>query len=177
MSVSTSPETAAGTSSLPFIAALVAAVGGAATLAGAWFFQLVIGLAPCPLCLEQRLPYYIAVPLALGAAGLAWAGRNAQARVLLALVGTLLAFGAVLAAYHAGVEWKFWAGPATCSGAGPVQGGMGAGSLLSQLDAVRVVRCDEAPWRLLGLSLAGYNVLIAATLSLVAFAGTRPPRA
>lgn len=177
MSVSTSSDAAAGTASPQFVAGLIVAVGGAATLAGAWFFQLVIGLAPCPLCLEQRLPYYVGVPVALGAAGLAWAGKNAQARVFLALAGTLMAFGAVLAAYHAGVEWKFWAGPATCSGAGPVQGGMGAGGLLSQLDAVRVVRCDEAPWRLLGLSLAGYNVLIAATLALVAFAGTRPPRA
>jgi len=177
MSVSTSPETTAGTASPLFITGMIVAIGGAATLAGAWFFQLVIGLAPCPLCLEQRLPYYFGIPVALGAAGLAFAGRSAQARVFLALAGTLMAFGAVLAAYHAGVEWKFWAGPATCSGAGPVQGGMGAGGLLAQLDAVRVVRCDEAPWRLLGLSLAGYNVLIAATLSLVAFAGTRPPRA
>ena len=46
-------------------AALIVALVGAATIAGAWFFQLVIGLKPCPMCLEQRWPYYIGVPLAV----------------------------------------------------------------------------------------------------------------
>jgi disulfide bond formation protein DsbB len=30
------------------------------------------------------------------------------------------------------------------------------------------VRCDEAAWRFLGLSLAGYNVLISLVLALIA---------
>ena len=36
----------------------------ATTLAGAWFFQLVLEILPCPLCLEQRYAYYFAVPFA-----------------------------------------------------------------------------------------------------------------
>ena len=35
-------------------AALAIAIIAAATLAGAWFFQLVLDIRPCPLCLEQR---------------------------------------------------------------------------------------------------------------------------
>src|SRR5437868_13112685 len=46
-------------------AALVIALVGAATIAGAWFLELVVKLKPCPLCLEQRVPYYIGIPLAL----------------------------------------------------------------------------------------------------------------
>jgi len=36
------------------------------------------------------------------------------------------------------------------------------------LHSVNVVRCDQASWRFLGISLAGYNVLI--SLALVAIA-------
>ena len=63
-----------------------------------------------------------------------------------------------LGGYHAGVEWKFWPGPTDCSG--PLVDFGKAGNLLEQLDKVKVVRCDEVQWRFLGLSLAGYNVLI-----------------
>ncbi|WP_371347906.1 disulfide bond formation protein B [Ancylobacter sp. IITR112] len=149
-------------------AALVVAAIGAGTLAGAWYFQLVVGLAPCPLCLEQRIPYYVGVPVALIGAFCAVLGKEGPARVALALAGMLMALGAFLAAYHAGVEWGFWAGPETCSGAGPAIGG---GDLLGQLQSARVVRCDEAPWRLLGLSLAGYNAFIAGALVVVAMWG------
>ncbi|WP_428031773.1 disulfide bond formation protein B [Ancylobacter sp.] len=149
-------------------AALVVAFASAGTLAGAWYFQLVVGLAPCPLCLEQRIPYYVAVPVALIAALCAVLGKAGPARVALALCGMLMALGAFLAVYHAGVEWGFWAGPDTCSGAGPAVGG---GDLLGQLQGARVVRCDEAPWRLLGVSLAGYNAVIASALVVVAMWG------
>jgi disulfide bond formation protein DsbB len=142
---------------------IIAAVG-AATIAGAWFFQYVIGLVPCPLCLEQRVPYYVAIPLALVLGFLARDPRRSKlARFLLLLVAAILAYGAALGVYHAGIEWKWWTGPITCAGAGLPAGG--GGSLLSQMQGTRVVPCDEAQWRFLGLSLAGYNVLIAGALS------------
>ncbi|MCB4771680.1 disulfide bond formation protein B [Ancylobacter sp. Lp-2] len=152
------------------LAPLIIAAGAAATLAGAWFFQLVIGLAPCPLCLEQRLPYYAAVPLGLVVALVARQGHAGLARLGLALLGLLMLVGFGLALYHAGVEWHWWQGPTACSGAAPAAG---SANLLQDLQQARVVRCDEAPWRFLGLSLAGWNVLIAATLTLVAVWGVR----
>ena len=42
------------------------------------------------------------------------------------------------------------------------------GPLLKQLQSIHVVRCDEAAWRFLGLSLAGYNALISAVLAVIA---------
>jgi disulfide bond formation protein DsbB len=148
--------------------ALTYAVIAAAALGGAWYFQLALDLQPCPLCLEQRYAYYAAIPLAALVAVAAW--REAPVSLLLAglAVLALLALGnAGLGTYHAGVEWKFWPGPSDCSG--PVLDLSKAGSLLDQLDKVKVVRCDEVQWRFLGLSLAGYNVLV--SLALAALAG------
>src|SRR4030081_4108146 len=110
-------------------AALAIMAIAAATLAGAWFFQLVLDIRPCPLCLEQRYAYYLAVPL--GALLALAAARDAPRAVLYAglAVLALAALGhAWLGAYHAGVEWGFWRGAAHC--AGPV-GNIGrAGALL-----------------------------------------------
>jgi disulfide bond formation protein DsbB len=152
-------------------AALIVAVAGTATIAGAWFFELVLKLKPCPLCLEQRWPYYIAIPLALVVAAAAWR-RAPRMIVILGLIALalLMLWGAGLGVFHAGVEWKFWAGPAECSG--PADLGP-ASDLLKRLQNTTLVRCDEAAWRFLGLSLAGYNALIAGALALVALRGAR----
>jgi len=147
-------------------AALVVAVVGAATILGAWYFQHGLGLRPCPLCYEQRYPYYFAIPLAvmliLGEA------VGSRRRVLLAGLGViagLMLWNAGLGAYHAGVEWKWWLGPQTCGGVADFSQPI---DLRKQLEQMTIVRCDEAAWRFLGLSLAGYNVLISLALAAVA---------
>ncbi|MEW6641553.1 MAG: disulfide bond formation protein B [Pseudomonadota bacterium] len=154
------------------LAAGAIALIAAATIGGAWFFQLVLGIQPCPLCLEQRYAYYLAIPLALivALAAKGGAGRPLLAGGLAILALAVLA-NAVLGGYHAGVEWGFWPGPTDCSG--PVADLGSAGSLLERLDTVKVVRCDEVQWRFLGLSLAGYNVLISALMAALALWGLR----
>ena len=150
--------------------ALAIALVAAATLAGAWFFQLVLDIRPCPLCLEQRYAYYLAVPLGLVLAFAA--SRGAPRPVVLAGFAVLLLAAlanAWLGGYHAGVEWKFWPGPTDCTG--PVLDLGSAGTLLQQLDTVKVIRCDEVQWRFLGLSLAGYNVLISMLMAVIALWG------
>lgn len=147
--------------------ALAIAVIAAATLAGAWFFQLVLEIMPCPLCLEQRYAYYLAVPL--GALVAVAAARGASRPVLLAglaILGLAALANAGLGGYHAGVEWGFWPGPTDCTG--PMVDFGKAGSLLEQLDKVKVVRCDEVQFRFLGVSLAGYNVLISLLMAAIA---------
>jgi disulfide bond formation protein DsbB len=151
------------------IAASAVFAGSAATILGAWYFQYVLKYAPCPLCLEQRVPYYIVIPLSLL---LAIAAIVREPRVVivvgfLAIVAAMLV-SAGLGTYHAGVEWGFWPGPTACSG--PITNFSGK-ALLNQLSTMRVVRCDEAAWRLLGLSLAGYNALISLALATIAALG------
>jgi disulfide bond formation protein DsbB len=147
-------------------AVAIAAVGAAAIL-GALIFQYGFGLKPCPLCLEQRYAYYFAIPLAVMV--LLGDQVGASRKVLLAALVAIalgMAWNAGLGVYHAGVEWKWWAGPQECSGALEDLGS--AGGLLNKLQSITVVRCDEAAWRFLGLSLAGYNALISLALAAVA---------
>lgn len=144
----------------------------AATLVGAWIFQYGFDILPCPLCLEQRYAYYLIIPLALVLA-LAAPRRRTATLVLIGFVVLAIAAlaNAALGGYHSGVEWGFWLGPQECTGAlNPLSGG---GSLLDALDKVKVIRCDEVQWRFLGLSLAGYNVLISLLLALLALLGIR----
>ena len=149
------------------IAALAVAAIAAATLAGAWYFQLVRDIRPCPLCLEQRYAYYLAVPL--GALVALAAARDVSRAAVLA--GLAILAGAALGnswlgTYHAGVEWGLWKGPTECTG--PIGNFGGTGSLLERLKTVKVIRCDEVQWRFLGLSLAGYNVLISLSMAAIA---------
>jgi disulfide bond formation protein DsbB len=174
---SAAPRDTAATNAIMTAALAVAAVG-ALTIGGALFFQYAVGLAPCPLCYEQRYPYYVAIPLALAVA----AGAKANAprwwlRAGLVLIVPAMLVAAGLGLYHAGVEWKWWAGPTDCAGAGFTGGS--TGGLLQRMQETRVVRCDEAAWRdpVLSLSLAGWNVLISLALAIVALAGFKRSQA
>ena len=147
--------------------ALAILVIAAATLAGAWFLQLVRQILPCPMCLEERYAYYFAVPFAALVA--VAAAKGAPRGVVLAglAILALAALGsAVFGAYHAGVEWGFWKGPTECTG--PLVDFGKAGNLFDQLDQVKVIRCDEVQFRFLGISLAGYNALISLLMAAIA---------
>ncbi len=147
-------------------AAAVLAVGGAATILGALYFQHVLGYRPCPLCLEQRYPYYFGIPLAVFVLlGESVGSRRRVLLAALAVIAGLMLWNAGLAGYLAGVVWMWWPGPDTCGGT-PDLGG--SGDLLKQLQSINITRCDEAAWTFLGLSLAGYNVLISLALAAVA---------
>jgi disulfide bond formation protein DsbB len=147
-------------------AAIAIAAVGAVTILGAWFFQYGLSLKPCPLCLEQRYAYYFAIPLAVMVVlgDRFGASRRVLTAALVAIALGML-WNAGLGVYHSGVEWRWWAGPQECSGA---LEDLGAGGLLNKLQSITVVRCDEAAWRFLGLSLAGYNALISLALAAVA---------
>jgi disulfide bond formation protein DsbB len=87
----------------------------------------------------------------------------------LLLVALIMTAGAILGAYHAGVEWKWWPGPATCAFGGGLSGG------LPNLDTARAISCDEAQWRFLGLSFAGWNVVVSLVVAGLALWGARRP--
>ena len=144
-----------------FVLVLLCVAVALSAIASAWFIQLVLGVLPCPLCLEQRLSYYAGVPVACLLLVLLRDGRR---RVLIKPLLLVLCFcfaaGAGLGLYHAGVEWALWLGPSECTGQlAPM---VGAADLLSQLDKVKVIRCDQVSFRLFGQSLAVWNVLVSA---------------
>ena len=147
-------------------ALLIILLVAAATIAGAFVFEYAVGLQPCPLCLMQRKPYYAGMILAGGA--IAFPLPSPWRRSALTGLAALFLVGAGIGTYHAGVEWAWWPGPSDCSGpsaAAPAD----IGGFLESLGRTRVVSCTEAAWRFLGLSLAGWNVLV--SLGLAVFAG------
>ena len=134
-----------------------------ATILGALAFEHIGGYQPCALCLMQRTPYYVGVPL-VAAASIATLVRAPRALLVLLFGGfaALMLYGAGLAAYHAGVEWNFWEGPAACA---PSVGVESATDMLTQLGTTRPPSCTEAVWRFLGLSFAGWNFLVSTALA------------
>lgn len=154
-------------------AALLIALGALATIGGAWFIEIVLGVKPCPLCLEQRIPYYAGIPVALLSAALADRAPQA-ARALLALTALIFLIASGMGTYHAGVEFGWWKGPADCTGTVPTAASMG--DFLKSLDTVRVIRCDEVAMRIFGLSLAAWNAVIAGAITAYAAFATLTQR-
>jgi disulfide bond formation protein DsbB len=151
------------------LTAALLAIGMAGVVGSALLFEHVGGYIPCKLCLEQRLPYYISVPVML-AAVLASNFRlpGVITRGLILVGALLMTWGLWMGVYHSGVEWGWWAGPTDC---GAVAGAPAGGSLLDSLNTVIPPSCDDAALRILGLSLAGWNAIASLVLAAIGFRG------
>jgi disulfide bond formation protein DsbB len=148
---------------------LLAALVSAAMLATAHGFETFGGYAPCLLCLRQREVYWAA--MTVGLLGFAAAAvRPTFGRVASILLIGLFGAGTLVAAFHTGVEWKWWPGPTSC--AGPRGGDIAATAIADLLAGakMRPPSCDVAAWRLFGVSMAGYNALVSAVLTAVSAA-------
>ena len=153
----------------------IAAVASLAMLGAAHAFETFGGYAPCGLCLKQREVYWAALTVAV-VGFVAVRLKRFPADVLALLLAAIFAAGMAVAAYHAGVEWKWWPGPTSCSGG---SGGLAVTGDLSALlegKRVRPPACDEAAWRMLGISMAGYNAVTSLALAAVGAAVARGGR-
>ncbi|GLQ08527.1 disulfide bond formation protein DsbB [Devosia yakushimensis] len=140
------------------ITAGIAFVLGLAAIAGAWGSQLIGGLVPCELCLEQRLAYYWGLPILLLVL-LTWNRLPLTVwYIAMAIVTAIFLWGTFMGGFHAGVEWGFWPGPTACTGVGDPMDF----NALSNMNDAHVIGCDVVQFRFLGISLAGYNALISA---------------
>lgn len=144
---------------------LLATLGSVGLLGGAFAFQHIGGLFPCQLCLWQRWPHAAAIligviALATGWRGLAWAGALAA----LATAG--------IGGFHVGVEQGWWEGLATCT-AGSISGISTADLLNPAAPISAPVRCDAIAWEMLGISMAGWNMILSLVLAGIWVAGAR----
>ena len=135
---------------------LAVAAGSAGLLLGAYLSQHVGGLAPCPLCLIQRYPHFAV--LGLGLAAVVLGGRARVA--LLGLCGLALLVTAGYGVYHAGVEQGWFA-----SGCAAPMAGGSIEDIKAQIMAAPLTRCDEVPWSLIGVSLAGWNAIASVVMA------------
>jgi len=137
--------------------AFLAGMGSAAMLAGALFFQYVMGLAPCELCVEQRWPHLAAVVIGL----LVLVLPRAWVMILGAIA---VATSGGLGIYHTGVERGWWQGPTTCSGGTDIST-MSPEELLDHILAAPVVRCTDVAWEMFTLSMASWNAIMSFALA------------
>lgn len=153
-----------------------ALIASAAMLAIAHAFETFGHLAPCELCLKQRTVYWVAGGVALaGVIAMRWPPARRWCELFSWALALIFLTGAGIAAYHAGVEWKFWPGPQTCTGTGAVD-------LKSLQDLLNnrlghIVRCDEPAWVFLGLSMAGWNAVASLFLAALSVAAALRERA
>ena len=146
--------------------ALVAAFASAAMLGVAHAFERFGGYEPCQLCLRQREVYWLALPAAL--VGFVLLLRRTDLnRVVPSLLALIFLTGFGVAAYHAGIEWRWWPAPPTCGGGGAAS----AGDISAMLRGapIRLVLCDEVAWSFAGLSMAGWNALASLALAGLGF--------
>ena len=142
----------------------VAAAGSAALLLGAFGFQHLGGMAPCKMCLWQRWPH--AAAIVIGALAVLVPGTMLPLLTLMAVLGMLAALTtAGIGVYHTGVERGWWEGPSTCT-SGPI-GNLSADELMQQIMSAPLVRCDDVPWEMLGLSMASWNAIFALMLAAI----------
>lgn len=160
-------------------ALVVCVATSASLLAGAHLFERVGGLVPCILCLDQREAHWAALGVAVGGLIVAKFFRSKTgAAAAVGAAALVYAISAGLAFYHTGVEYGYWPGPAMCAGGGAASVDLGAIDLTRPVDAPS---CEDVQWTFLGVSMAGYNLLLSAGLfaltGVAAIAETRRARA
>jgi disulfide bond formation protein DsbB len=154
----------------------IALIVSVAMLATAHVFENM-GYAPCTLCLRQREVYWTAIIVAVLALAFA-RGKGAKvAWAFDALLALVFLYGAGLAAFHSGVEFKWWPGPAECASTGAAASAEALDALLNGAK-IRPPACDEPNWWFLGLTMANWNTLVSLGLvALGALAAVRRRRA
>lgn len=146
---------------------IAALILSAAMLAAAHAFEHFGRYLPCPLCLRQREVYWAAITVATG--GLIALRLWSSDRLIITinmLLCLVFVTSFIIAGYHAGVEWHMWPGPTDCS----VNVGGGKPLDFSNMDLDQkfsTVSCTEAAWRMFGMSMAGYNMLISLVLAVI----------
>ncbi len=120
-------------------------------LGGAYVAEYGFGLYPCEMCWWQRWPHFAA----LGLGALAF--LVPPQRLWIVLAGVAILISGALGGFHAGVEYGWWQGITSCARIVPSDPGSSA---LEAIMNTPMISCNEAQWRLLGISLAGFNFLL-----------------
>jgi len=159
----------------PYLAPGLVVLLSAGALAVAFLAQYQYGLLPCVLCVWQRWAYGAA--LACGLAGLAVARRPEARQGALFLAGLAFLCVTAIAAVHVGVELDWWAGSDSCQGA-DLSSATSRADLKAAILNAPVIACDDIPWSLGGISIAGFNALFSLAFAAMTFwlAFRRPAR-
>lgn len=155
--------------SWPVLTTFLLALSAAVIVGSAWIFEFS-GYQPCQMCLWQRIPYYITIPLLFFSSAAIALNIFSKRTLSFAIfgIGIIFVISVALAAYHSGVEWGFWPGPSSC-GVSTAFPTIAAKDLLAAISDIKPPSCDEAAGRFLGLSFAGWNFVASVMLSIASF--------
>ena len=122
-------------------------------LASAFFIEHVLGHQPCNLCILERIPYLLALITIV----LNYNFINLERHFILLLILIFLA-ATILSLYHLGIEQGYIEESSVCDL-------KNISNLLSKEDILRQlqeknVSCKDVTFKILGLSLTSYNVII-----------------
>ena len=145
----------------------------AALLAGAYGFEHIGGLFPCEMCWWQRWAHMAALGFALVALA-ATRRLPDRGRSFVWLAALAILASGLIGFYHAGVEAGIFEGVTQCTA---VETGGSARDMLERIMAAPMVRCDQVPWTMWGISMAGWNAIlsISSALLILWLSLRRPP--
>ena len=128
-------------------------------LASAFFIEYILGHQPCNLCILERIPYLLAIIIIM----LNYKFIHIEKHLILLLILIFLA-ATILSLYHLGIEQGFIEESLVCD----LKNGS---NLLSKEDILKQlqeknVNCKDVTFKILGLSLTSYNILISLLITI-----------
>ena len=128
-------------------------------LASAFFIEHILGHQPCNLCILERIPYLLAIVIIT----LNYKFIHFEKQFMLLLILIFLA-ATILSLYHLGIEQGFIEESLVCDLKND-------SNLLSKEDILKQlqeknVNCKDVTFKILGLSLTSYNILISLLITI-----------
>ena len=128
-------------------------------LVSAFFIEYILGHQPCNLCVLERIPYFLTIIIVL----LNYKFIQFERFFILLLAIVFLA-GTILSLYHLGIEQGFIQESLVCD----LKNGsnlLSKEEILKQLQE-KSVSCKDVTFKIFGLSLTSYNILISLLISI-----------
>ena len=128
-------------------------------LISAFFIEYILGHQPCNLCILERIPYFLAIIVIL----LNYKFIEFEKFFILFLTIIFL-FGTVLSLYHLGIEQGLIQESLVCD----LKSGsnlLSKEEILKQLQE-KSVSCKDVTFKIFGLSLTSYNILISLLITI-----------
>lgn len=129
-------------------------------LISAFYLEHFQGALPCDLCITQRWFHVLIITYSLILIFIVKTNLISKKLILLGL-SIVWIMSSIAGTYHFGIEMKFWKGPEECSSNIDF-----SKDLLTYLLNKSPIKCDEIMFKILGLSLAGWNALLSFLMSL-----------
>ena len=130
-------------------------------LVSAFFIEYILGHQPCNLCILERIPYFLTIIIVL----LNYKFIQFERFFILLLAIVFLA-GTILSLYHLGIEQGFIQESLVCD----LKNGsnlLSKEEILKQLQE-KSVSCKDVTFKIFGLSLTSYNILISLLITVSA---------